>query len=84
MISTDNFYRSLIRFDLLKLAQKTGHSTDETLIFLTMQKITFTHPVTNAQCHANVRLTFFIHPVYFLILYISSMPEYNIVLCRHA
>ncbi len=42
------------------MAQKTCHSTANTLLFMNMQ-----HPVINAQWHAEVGLPFFIHPVYF-------------------
>ena len=39
MIPIDNFYRSHICYFLLKMTQRTCHSTAEILIFLTMQKL---------------------------------------------
>ena len=39
MILTDNFDHSRICSVLLRMTQKTCHSTAETLIFMTMQKL---------------------------------------------
>ena len=38
-LSTDNFYRSHICSILLRMTQKTRHSTAKTLIVITMQKL---------------------------------------------
>ena len=55
VISTDNFYRSYICSVLLKITQETRHSTAAWNTDLyDCAKITFIHPLINAQWHAKV------------------------------